>query len=246
MSKFKDKTQGFIMGLFVGLIVSCGFFVLKLDNYFKELNFYKTFIHTFTSESKSPETTENTTEEKGTKEKVASQTITNNKFTLAETSDTVHTEKLEKGAHSDSLTSSLIIKDSIRNNSEVSDDIVVRKDELLTSKTLEVINVNPVSSKNNSKDSLLQRVSGVQDDKNSGKMILNIEFWQSPINYKGYKMSKYKVVLFGIASAEGIKLFKSDDAIYMRNQNSVYKLDYASELKPYEKVSDESLISKLK
>src|ERR1700733_11969403 len=41
MAPFKDKLQVFIMGLMLGLLVGCGFFIFKLDDYFRELNFYK-------------------------------------------------------------------------------------------------------------------------------------------------------------------------------------------------------------
>jgi hypothetical protein len=75
---------------------------------------------------------------------------------------------------------------------------------------------------------------------------LNIEFWSSPLNYKGYKMSKYKLVLYGIASAEGLKLFKLDDDIYMKSASFVYHLDAFSDFKAYERITDESIIFKLK
>ncbi|MCX6295511.1 MAG: hypothetical protein NTX97_05505, partial [Bacteroidetes bacterium] len=88
--------------------------------------------------------------------------------------------------------------------------------------------------------------SGIKDDRNTSKQFLNIEFWSSPLNYKGYKMSKYKLVLYGIASAEGLKLFKLDDDIYMKSASFVYHLDAFGDFKPYERITDESIINKLK
>jgi len=47
MSSFKEKSYGFIIGILVGLIVAGGFFIFKLDDYFKELSFYKSVSNTF-------------------------------------------------------------------------------------------------------------------------------------------------------------------------------------------------------
>ena len=55
MSSFKEKSFGFIIGILVGLIVAGGFFIFKLDDYFKELNFYKSVSNTFSSDTKTAE-----------------------------------------------------------------------------------------------------------------------------------------------------------------------------------------------
>ena len=40
-SFFRDKLQVFFLGLLLGLVLGGGFFLLKLDQYVKELSFYK-------------------------------------------------------------------------------------------------------------------------------------------------------------------------------------------------------------
>jgi hypothetical protein len=135
---------------------------------------------------------------------------------------------------------------SVPSVSALEDNIVVRKDELLATKTIEVIAVGTVVNHANAKDSLLQKVSGIKDDKNTIKQMLNIELWQSPLNYKGYKMSKYKITLYGIASVETLKIYTLDDVIYLKNGLMFYKLENANEFKPYERFTDETVINKLK
>ena len=39
MSKFRDKLQFFVFGLSVGLLVACLFFIFKLDDYFRKIDF---------------------------------------------------------------------------------------------------------------------------------------------------------------------------------------------------------------
>ena len=246
MSKFKEKTQGFVLGLMVGLIVAGGFFILKLDSYFKELNFYKTLVHTFTSENKTSETADKKQDAENESNK-KSLTDAQNKKTYS-VKDSLRNNKLntDLDVNEDSLYAALT-SDTSSINKSTSEDVVVRKDELITTKTIEVINLNPVASRNSIvKDSMLQRVSGVQDDKLNGKQLFNVEFWQSPLNYRGYKLSKFKLILYGIDADEGIKVFKLDDNIYLKNQATVYKLDYVSDFKSYDRITDENIISKLK
>lgn len=229
MGSFKEKSQGFIIGIMVGLIVAGGFFILKLDDYFKELNFYKSVANTFSSENKKEEPKKEETVRPVKKKQKA-------KPVLSENTEDV------KEATSLSETPSLI-QDSLIQETPP-DGILIRKDELLSTKTLEVMNLDPVA-KMNSKDSLIQKVSGVKDDRNF-KQFLNIEFWSSPLNYKGYKMNKYKLVVYGIPSAEGLKLFKLDDVIYLKLASFVYRLDASADFKAYERITDEEVLNKLK
>jgi hypothetical protein len=239
MASFKEKSQIFIIGLLIGLLVAGSFFLLKLDTYFKELNVYKRISNTFTP---APSNTNKEVEKENAevKNKTTTTSKENNKQnTILETTSTTN-EKTERD------TSSTFVKDSAVSTMNASDEIVVRKDELLSTKTLEVINLDPVATKATAKDSLLQKVSGIKEDKSNFKQFLNIEFWSSPLNYKGYKMSKYKLIVYGIASADGLKLVQWDDVIYLKSAGMVYRLDAGGDFKPYERITDESIITKLK
>lgn len=236
MSSFKEKSYGFIIGILVGLIVAGGFFIFKLDDYFKELNFYKSVSNTFStdekvtvSESKEPTIIE--AKEKKKKAKQESVVINEDDSAVESNSSKPDTTK--------------IAKDSLTLENPTTDDVIVRKDELLSTKTLEVINMDPVA-KMTGKDSLLQKVSGIKDDRSSSKQFINIEFWSSPLNYKGYKMSKYKLILYGVSSPEGLKIFKLDEVVYLKSASFVYRLDASGDFKPYERITDESIISRLK
>ena len=236
MSSFKEKSQGFVIGILVGLVVAGGFFVFKLDDYFKELNFYKSVSSTFSSdktEAKEPAVKEATSSQVKEKKK-------KEKFSKVESEESDIEAQVTGSADSVKIS-----KDSLTLENPVMDDVVVRKDELLSTKTLEILSLDPVA-KMTSKDSLLQKVSGIKEDRSTSKQFVNVEFWASPLNYKGYKISKYKLVLYGIASAEGLKLYKLDDVTYLKNASFIYRLDAVGDFKPYERITDESIISKLK
>lgn len=242
MINFKEKSQVFIMGMMAGLIIAGGFFILKLDDYFTELNFYKNVAKTFYLNSKSSESIIKSSDTKDSEEIIANKV--NTKKRISSNVDSTN-KKTNFVLNADTLNNHFG-KDSISSNTIFPEDIVVRKDELLSTKTVEVINLNPVESNANHSDSLLQKVSGVRDDKNSAKQFFNVELWQSPLNYKGYKMSKYKIVVYGVSSADAIKVYKIDEDIYFKNTSVVYKLEQSNDFKPYLSITDQSIISKLK
>jgi hypothetical protein len=237
MSSLKEKSTGFIIGIMVGLIVAGGFFILKLDNYFKELNFYKTIVKSLSSESKvdSTETKEDTISTPKSKRSPVKKEKKSLLIDLGQETPAFEEDTLPKRQLKDSLTSQPPLND---------DEIVVRKDELLATKTLDVINLTP--AKSTAKDSLLQKVSGIKEEKNPAKQYLNIECWASPLNYRGYKLGRYKMIAYGFASADGMKVFKLDELMYLKTSFGVYRLDYATGFKPYERVTDEAVLSKLK
>jgi len=246
MSNIKEKSQVFIMGLMAGLIIAGGFFILKLDDYFKELNFYKNIAKTFHPDSKNTESTLKSEDKTPVKEKKYKENIAKNKTVLNIDSSNIKKVKSDFVLDADTLKKALT-KDSMKlESTESTEDIVVIKDELISTKTIELINLSPIINRMNSKDSLLQKVSGIKDDRNNAKQFATLELWQSPLNYKGYKMSKYKISLYGIGSIEALKVYTIDDVVYLKQGAIIYKLENSSDFRPYERITDESIVSKFK
>lgn len=237
MSSFREKSQVFIIGLAIGLLAAGAFFILKLDDYFKELSFYKN-LSSLSQPAPSNELKASTEEEKNekpAKSKSQKSIKVNTDNAVSSQDQVLDADTLRTASKADSINASFV----------AGSDIVVRKDELLSTKTLEVYNLSP-TVKNSSKDSLLQKVSGIKDDRSGEMQMFNIEFWSSPLNYRGYRMSKYKIILYGIPSADGLKVYKLDDVVYLKHQSNVYRLDYASDFHPYDRITDESITGKFK
>ncbi len=210
------------------------------------MNFYKNISKTFHPDSKYDVTPVKPDDISPVKEKKSKENTTKNKNVLSSDSSDLKKAKTDFVLNADSLKNYSAKDSSAYTANPSSEDIVVKKDELLSTKTLEVINLNSTANRMNSKDSLLQKVSGIKDEKNIPKQFINIELWQSPLNYKGYKMSKYKISLYGIDSFEGLKVYAADDDIYVKHGNIVYKLENSSEFRPYEHITEESIINRLK
>jgi hypothetical protein len=85
-------------------------------------------------------------------------------------------------------------------------------------------------------DSLLYELSEVEESETSKNM--DIEFWQSAFNTKGYKMYKNKIQLFGFKEYP-VSMRKKDDIYYLRtNTNNIYQFSYTSDMKPLQLIGN--------
>lgn len=237
----------------VGLIVAGGFFILKLDDYFNELKFYKSVVekskdHYRTSEyhvsPENPAEVGEVAQVPKIKKKQPSANVhavlkmdvrIDSTVTVVENIDSLLKDTLSSPLASDLLP----ISDD--------EDIVVRKDELLSATTVSIVNINKDSVVFvNQADSLLQEVSGIRDDKNTDKQFFEVELWKSPLNYKGYRLSKNKLLVYGVTSVDDIKIYKLDDVLYFKNASFVFKLEQSNDFSPYSITTNQSIIDQLK
>ncbi|MGL4599604.1 MAG: hypothetical protein ACRCYO_18915 [Bacteroidia bacterium] len=220
-ASFRDRMQVFLLGLLLGLVLGGGFFLLKMDQYVKELGIYKSL----TAQGKEEPEEEEKEEAKTPKQKKSK------------------TEKAEeRSAVADSTASENQVADSMPTASfdpNASDEFVVRKDELLGQRTVSLQNLDQTSLA----DSLLRAEAGVKEEPARS---ITIEFWKSPLNYKGYKMSRSKLILFGMGQEDQVSLVKLDQRLYLKSSMAVYRVENTSDFRQLERVNDETLLSRLK
>ncbi|MBA3681545.1 MAG: hypothetical protein H0W73_10335 [Bacteroidetes bacterium] len=123
----------------------------------------------------------------------------------------------------------------IRDNSEIN----VATEELLSVKNVKIIHINPAENEN---DSLAADIAGVKE-KNSD--LYFIEFWKTPLNSKGYRFSKNKVLLYGFLDFNNVSLYELDNSYYIKSSDQVYKLFYGADFKSLERVIDSGLLAKI-
>ena len=237
-----NKSLLFILGLVLGLLVGAGFFIFKMDGILKKVNLFSSSKDTIIVQQQ--QINEEKKSKTDIKKYIGQKDTGKHSMTSAEMLASKYSREVpikRVMAEADSL-----LKDStsIIENQNTTENFIVRKDELLDSKNIQVVNLQS-EDKTNPSDSLLEKVSGIKNQKNTSSS-LKVEFWQSPINYKGYKMTKNKIVLFGINSDEIVKLFHLEDDIFMKHNQNVYRLYFTDDFKQFEKVTDASIIAKLK
>jgi hypothetical protein len=125
-------------------------------------------------------------------------------------------------------------------------NIVVMTNQLVSVKSLPLKKMDSLTSAqkiNSRSDSAIASMSNV--DAENDPAFYRIEFWQSPLNFKGYKMSKGKIILYGINSNAAMRLVKWDDEYYLMSNQSVYRVVYTDDYKPFEKVVDKTVLKKI-
>ncbi len=115
----------------------------------------------------------------------------------------------------------------------------VAQEELLSVKNIKVIDLD-VSAR---KDTLTGQLAGVSSSEYPN--IFFVEFWKTPLNSKGYRMTRNRVILYGLSDFRGVTIYKVDDTYYLKNDDIVYKISSGTEFKQMELVNDSELLAKI-
>lgn len=119
------------------------------------------------------------------------------------------------------------------------DDIKVAQEELLSVKNIKVIDLDATSKR----DTLTGQLAGVTSSDYPN--LFFVEFWKTPLNSKGYRMTRNRVILYGLSDFSSITIYKVDDNFYLKNDDVVYKISSGTEFKPMELVQDSNLLARI-
>jgi len=119
------------------------------------------------------------------------------------------------------------------------DDITVAQEELLSVKNIKVIDLDA----NQKRDTLTGQLAGVSSTDYPN--LFFVEFWKTPLNSKGYRMTRNRVILYGLSDFSSITIYKVDDNYYLKNDDFVYKISAGTEFKSMELVQDSDLLAKI-
>ncbi|MFH1004329.1 MAG: hypothetical protein V1781_02370 [Bacteroidota bacterium] len=241
-----NKTLLFLLGISIGLLAGAGFFFFKIDDMITSMKLFKSIpdtiiVHQRTDNDSASKNIFNKTKKVSSDKSSMKNSLSSAKSFAMKYSHEIPSKKVL--AESDSLLNDSTTNISAYNSKE--DIVIVKKDELIETSSVVVMHLDENDETKNPNDSLLEQVSGIKDKQKNAIASFKIEFWQSPINYKGYKMTKNKIVLFGINTIENIKLFHLDENIFLKVGQNIYKLYFTDEFKQFEKVNDASLLAKL-
>lgn len=119
------------------------------------------------------------------------------------------------------------------------EDIKVAQEELLSVKNIKVIDLDATSKR----DTLTGQLAGVTSTDYPN--LFFVEFWKTPLNSKGYRMTRNRVILYGLSDFSSITIYKVDDNFYLKNDDVVYKISSGTEFKPMELVQDSNLLARI-
>jgi hypothetical protein len=117
--------------------------------------------------------------------------------------------------------------------------INIATEELLSVKNVKAIRIG---DNNSGQDSLAAKLANVEENNSN---LYFIEFWKTPLNSKGYRFSKNKIMLYGFMDFNNVVLYQLDNSYYIKCSDQVYKLFYTGEFKQLERVLDSELLAKI-
>jgi hypothetical protein len=122
-------------------------------------------------------------------------------------------------------------------NSDANINIAV--DQLLSTKQLKAIVLNASTES----DTLAQSLAGVNNNPISDSY--TIEFWRTPLNSKGYRFIKNKIMLYGFTDHNNVLLYILNGHYFIKSFEVVYEIESNSEFQPFLRVNNADVLSKL-
>lgn len=221
------KTISFISGILIGVIVCLGLFFLVMIG-FNPISFF--------NDSETSQTLDTVVDLRNKSgELVVKHPKQQSQIISVDNSELIL----------DSLPTEIQLDSTSETNNPIDEnnleEIVVKRDVLIETRTLRLIALNRNSGKGKV-DSLISIFQG----SNSQTLEYRLEFWQSPVNYRGFKFIRNAIVTFGLDPNESSKLFQQDDKFYLKQGSIVYRLSTTEKFEPLTKVTDENLIKQIR
>jgi hypothetical protein len=105
-----------------------------------------------------------------------------------------------------------------------SGDYVVLRDKLLLTRSINILSKNK-DERQNPSDVLIERIN--TDNFFSDR--ITVEFWESPIEYQGYRLNKTKLILFGINPNDFFELVNTNEGHLMMKSGGQTAILYPTE-----------------
>lgn len=125
-------------------------------------------------------------------------------------------------------------------DSLIKEDTVINlaKEELISVKSIKLINLDRVV-----KDSVAANLAGVNTEVEND--LFFVEFRKTPLNSKGYRMTKNRIMLYGFSDFSSLNLYKVDAVFYLKSEEQVYRVNINADFMPMEKVNNSDLLARI-
>ncbi|OIQ29900.1 MAG: hypothetical protein BM555_05525 [Crocinitomix sp. MedPE-SWsnd] len=133
----------------------------------------------------------------------------------------------------DSLQIDSLIVEIPLDSGEIESDISIRREKLISTVWVGVDVLKDIT-----KDTLANQLIGVEQTFPT-KML--VEFWESPLNFSGYKLSRNKLVMFGMPDNLVYKILRNETDYFITTENIYYSIKETEEFLPYLEVQKEEV-----
>ena len=135
-------------------------------------------------------------------------------------------------------------------------DLEVKKDQLLSTKSFTVVMFSPnfgtgagkTSNSDSNKtvsDTEITTAKTSERYKENTSRILQVEFWKSPVNFKGYQYSNSGLKLYDISEDANLVFKELDGRLYMKTGSKYYYLEKNSAYNKFVEVKNSTLLKAL-
>lgn len=156
----------------------------------------------------------------------------------------VETKTIKVPMENDESDSSLVIIDStdilidslIVVEDTLDDGLSIKREMLIRTTWISITDLKVEEEK----DSVVKDLLGIEETHPSKLMV---EFWESPLHFSGYKLSKSKLVMYGMPAQYEYLLYRTPDRYFLFSQNFYYSLKETEEFLPYLEVEKEEVFN---
>ncbi len=133
-------------------------------------------------------------------------------------------------------------EESMLIDSYLDDDVIISKEKMIFSGVIRVIRPDF----RDDRDSVLAEIEKklVISPERVPRTII-VEKWISPVNYRGYKFNRKKLMIYGVEKDRQVTVFYYLETFYVAMDTRVYELIETAAHAPFEQVSDADLVRHL-
>ena len=133
---------------------------------------------------------------------------------------------------------------------ENGEEIIVKRDELLATLSLKVIDKSDgkQQSQENLSSTTIEKLNpeAKLPEPARHQEMFRVELWKSPINFKGYRLIKNRLTLFGVEQNVILRIYKIGDGLFLEYEpNTFSKLYQGDQFNAFVKVRDPEILSQL-
>lgn len=129
------------------------------------------------------------------------------------------------------------------------DSIRVSKDKRLTETTYAVAAFETVRRGIDTNSQMAGNDPGANNIKAGVRQIkgasMKVEYWESVVNFKGYKLKGSNLKLFDVDPGETIQLKYLDKRLYMKRNGQYFRMNASGQFEPYQKELSEEVLKSL-
>ncbi|UKN01846.1 hypothetical protein K6119_19165 [Paracrocinitomix mangrovi] len=115
---------------------------------------------------------------------------------------------------------------------DTTEDVSISREKMIKKDWLRVNVVEEIADD----DSLLNEMMGISKTMPDKLMV---EFWESPLHFSGYKLSKSKLILYGMEPGNEYKLYRNRKDYFLSTKTFYYSLKETEQFLPYLEVKKE-------